>query len=64
MITTSKDLPVREGDCHSSPVSLASTNYMVDIELPTRLFEWISQLVDSPLTFLLLLTVGVRSEGA
>ena len=33
-------------------VSLASTNYIIDAEIPTKLFEWISQRVSSAETFI------------
>jgi tripartite ATP-independent transporter DctM subunit len=36
-------------------VSLASTNYMIDAEIPTKIFDFISEHIDSQLTFLLLL---------
>ena len=36
-------------------VSLASTNYMIDAEIPTYIFDFISEHIDSQLTFLLLL---------
>jgi len=36
-------------------VSLASTNYMIDAEIPTQIFDFISEHIDSQLTFLLLL---------
>ena len=36
-------------------VSLASTNYMIDAEIPTSIFDFISTHIDSQLTFLLLL---------
>jgi len=36
-------------------VSLASTNYMIDAEIPTSIFDFISEHIDSQLTFLLLL---------
>ena len=36
-------------------VSLASTNYLIDQEVPARLFEAVRSYVSSPLTFLLLL---------
>ncbi len=45
-------------------VSLASTNYMIDAEIPTRLFEYVSQRIDSPLAFLLLLNVFLLLLGA
>lgn len=36
-------------------VSLASTNYMIDAEIPTSIFNFISEHINSQLTFLLLL---------
>lgn len=36
-------------------VSLASTNYMIDAEIPTAIFDFISEHIDSQLTFLFLL---------
>ena len=44
-------------------VSLASTNYMIDAEIPTRLFEAIQQLVSSKLTFLMLLNLFLLVLG-
>ena len=38
-------------------VALASTNWLIDAEVPARLFEWIRAHVDDRLTFLLLLNV-------
>jgi tripartite ATP-independent transporter DctM subunit len=43
--------------------SLASTNYMIDAEIPTRLFETIRGWVDSPLGFLLLLNLFLLALG-
>ena len=40
-------------------VSLASTNYMIDAEIPTKLFEFIREHIDSKLTFLMLLNTGL-----
>ena len=37
--------------------SLASTNYLVDAEVPTRLFDLIQEHIDSKITFLLLLNI-------
>lgn len=34
-------------------VSLALTNYLIDAEIPTILFDWVKQHVHSPITFLL-----------
>lgn len=45
-------------------VSLASTNYMIDAEIPTRLFEVVSEKISSQLTFLLLLNVFLLFLGA
>ncbi len=45
-------------------VSLASTNYMIDAEIPTRMFEFIKAHVDSPLTFLILLNIFLLILGA
>lgn len=44
-------------------VSLAFTNFLVDAEVPTRLFEFISQHIDNKLTFLLLLNVFLLLLG-
>lgn len=38
-------------------LSLASTNYLIDAEVPTQLFEWIHARVSDPLTFLILLNL-------
>jgi TRAP-type C4-dicarboxylate transport system permease large subunit len=38
-------------------VALASTNWLIDAEVPMRLFEWVRTHVDDRLTFLLLLNV-------
>ena len=45
-------------------VSLASTNYMIDAEIPAKLFTYIQQKVSSPLGFLLLLNVFLLMLGA
>ncbi len=45
-------------------ISLASTNYMIDAEIPTRMFEFIKAHVDSPLTFLILLNIFLLILGA
>lgn len=45
-------------------MSLASTNYLIDIGVPQRLFELISQLVEGPNTFLLALLVFLLILGA
>ncbi len=44
-------------------VSLASTNYMIDAEIPTRLFEFIREHVDDKLTFLILLNIFLLILG-
>ena len=44
-------------------VSLASTNYMIDQEVPTRVFDTIKQYVDSPWTFLILLNLFLLVLG-
>ena len=43
--------------------SLASTNYMVDAEVPTRLFDTIRDHIDSKITFLLLLNIFLLVLG-
>ena len=44
-------------------VSLASTNYLVDAEVPTRLFDYIREHIDSKLTFLMLLNIFLLLLG-
>ena len=44
-------------------VSLASTNYMIDADVPTRLFELIQQYIDDKLTFLILLNLFLLALG-
>ena len=44
-------------------VSLASTNALIDAEVPTRLFEFIQNHIDSPLTFLILLNIFLLTLG-
>jgi len=44
-------------------VSLASTNYLIDTEVPTRLFEIIRERIDSKLTFLILLNLFLLVLG-
>jgi len=44
-------------------VSLASTNYLIDTEVPIRLFEVIRSHIDSKLTFLILLNVFLLILG-
>ena len=44
-------------------VSLASTNYIIDAEIPSRLFDAINQHISSKYVFLLLLTVFLLALG-
>lgn len=44
-------------------VSLASTNLMIDTDVPTRLFEYIRQHIDNKLTFLILLNIFLLILG-
>lgn len=44
-------------------VSLASTNIMIDAEVPQQLFDTISQTISSPTTFLLVLTLFLLVLG-
>jgi len=44
-------------------VSLASTNYLIDTEVPAHLFELVRAQVDSPFVFLILLNVFLLSLG-
>lgn len=45
-------------------VSLASTTYMIEAEIPAKLFSFVQERVSSPLTFLLLLNVFLLLLGA
>ena len=45
-------------------MSLASTNYMIDIEIPQRLFAAISEYIDTPATFFAALLVFLLILGA
>jgi len=45
-------------------MSLASTNYMIDAGVPQKLLEFVSQMVTSQLTFLLLLLAFLLVLGA
>lgn len=45
-------------------VAMALTNYLVDTEVPMRLFAWIKTHVESKLTFLLLLNIFLLILGA
>ncbi len=44
-------------------VSLASTNYLIDAEIPSKLFDFIQQHIDSKLTFLMLLNIFLLVLG-
>lgn len=44
-------------------VSLASTNYMIDEQVPMRLFEWVTSHISSKLSFLILLNVFLLMLG-
>ncbi len=44
-------------------VSLASTNYLIDTEVPARLFDLVRERVDSPFVFLMLLNVFLLGLG-
>jgi len=44
--------------------SLASTNYFIDAEIPSRLFDFIHTHIDSKLTFLVLLNIFLLVLGA
>ncbi len=45
-------------------VSLALTNYLIDTEVPTSLFEWVKKHIHSPITFLLFLNLFLLILGA
>ncbi len=44
-------------------VSLSSTNYLIDAEVPSRLFEFVRELVTDKLTFLILLNIFLLVLG-
>jgi C4-dicarboxylate transporter, DctM subunit len=44
--------------------SMASTNYLIDQEVPNRLFEFIQQYISDKYTFLLLLNIFLLAVGA
>jgi C4-dicarboxylate transporter DctM subunit len=44
-------------------VSLASTNYMIDEQVPMRLFEWVTSHISSKLSFLILLNLFLLMLG-
>ncbi|MDA0977858.1 MAG: TRAP transporter large permease subunit [Proteobacteria bacterium] len=45
-------------------VSLAFTNFLVDAEVPQKLFDWISLYIESKFTFLILLNLILLALGA
>lgn len=44
--------------------SLVLTSYFIEIEAPSRLFDWVSQTIESPLSFLLMLNLFLLILGA
>jgi tripartite ATP-independent transporter DctM subunit len=44
-------------------VSLASTNYLIDTQVPTRMFDFVQQHIDEKLTFLILLNLFLLALG-
>lgn len=45
-------------------VALALTNYLIDAEVPTKLFEWVQASIESKYTFLILLNIFLLMLGA
>lgn len=45
-------------------VALALTNYLIDAEVPSELFNWVKQQIHSPITFLLFLNLFLLLLGA
>jgi tripartite ATP-independent transporter DctM subunit len=45
-------------------VSLVLTSYFIEIEAPTRLFDWVSDKIESPLSFLIMLNIFLLILGA
>lgn len=45
-------------------VALAFTNLMIDLEIPSLVFAWVTEHIDSRLVFLLFLNVGLLALGA
>ncbi|MCK4840354.1 MAG: TRAP transporter large permease subunit [Methylococcales bacterium] len=45
-------------------ISMAFTNYLVDAEVPMRLFEWVKSNIDDRVTFLILLNLFLLVLGA
>ena len=44
--------------------SLVLTSYFIEIEAPTRLFDWVSDKIESPLSFLIMLNIFLLLLGA
>ena len=44
--------------------SLVLTSYFIEIEAPTQLFDWVSDKIDSPLSFLIMLNLFLLVLGA
>lgn len=44
--------------------SLVLTSYFIEIEAPTKLFEWVQQIIESPLSFLIVLNLFLLLLGA
>lgn len=44
--------------------SLVLTSYFIEIEAPTRLFDWVSETISSPLEFLIMLNIFLLILGA
>jgi tripartite ATP-independent transporter DctM subunit len=44
-------------------LSLASTNYLIDQGVPTKLFDWVHEWISNPLTFLILLNIFLLILG-
>lgn len=45
-------------------VSLALTNYLIDAEIPSELFNWVKKYIQNPITFLLFLNLFLLLLGA
>lgn len=44
--------------------SLVLTSYFIEIEAPTRMFEWVNDKIESPLSFLIMLNIFLLILGA
>ncbi|WP_316366270.1 TRAP transporter large permease [Candidatus Thiodiazotropha sp. CDECU1] len=44
-------------------LSMASTNYLIDADVPSQLFDWLHERVEDPLTFLILLNLFLLVLG-